>query len=275
MQAEIGDNSAALAQIKESIKPLLAQGTEVVGINDQVVAAEREVTELQKALEEAQLEFQKLEQKHNRVSAEIQQQISDSEASICAIREERDQLVLTSQVKCYGPALPRIPPADIISRLLDSTTTTEEYIPQVSFMIPRFPEERINDTCLYLPPFYSHRGGYRLCLGVYCNGLPSVKGEYVSMCIRVCSGHYDAKLNWPLHCKVDIEIRSAHKSTKNMKKTIELRAQAPTPGERFGSQTHGRCTHALILRKGFDNEPISSYLEGGCLTIDVLRVSIV
>jgi hypothetical protein len=62
-----------------------------------------------------------------------------------------------------------------------------------------------------------------------------------------------------------------------MKKIIEVRAQAPTPGEKFchESQTHGICTSALILREGFGYEPISSYLEGGCLTIDVLRVSIV
>ena len=272
---EIGENSAALAQMKDSIKPLLVQGMEVSGINDEIKAVEREVSELQKALEEAQLDFKDLELKSNRVSAEIQQEISVREASVCAVRKECDQLVLTSQVKCYGPALLHIPPADIFSRLLDITMTAEEYIPSVSFMIPRFLEEKNNDARLYLPSFYSHKGGYRMCLMVYCNGFPSVKGEYVSIYVRVCSGNYDVKLDWPLHCKVDIEIQSAHKSTKNIKKTIEVEAKSPIPGERFNSQTHGTCPRALTLKEGFGFEQLSSYLEGGCLTIDVHRVNFV
>ena len=49
---------------------------------------------------------------------------------------------------------------------------------------------------------------------VHCNGFQSVKGEYMSIYVRVCSGKYDAKLNWPLHCKVNIKLRSARKSKK-------------------------------------------------------------
>ena len=159
MQAEIGENSAAFAQMKESIKPLLAQGIEVARTYDELTAAEREMTELQKALEEAQLDFKELEQKCNQVSAEIQRQISEREVPVCAVRKECDQLILLSQVKCYGPALPHIPPADIFSHLLESTMTTEECIPKLSFKIPRYLEERKNDANLYLPPFYSHGGG--------------------------------------------------------------------------------------------------------------------
>ena len=273
VQAEIGENSVILSQIKKNIKPLLAQSMEVAGINDELVAAEREITELQKTLEVAQLEVKELEQRHNRVSAELQQQISEREASICAVRKECDQLVFTSQVRCYGPALPHIHPADIVSRPLDSPVTTEEYVPQVSFKIPRFLEERKNGACMCLPPFYSHRGGYKMCLLVYCNGYLSVKGEYVSISIRVFSGNYDDKLDWPLHCRVEIEIPSARKSTANMKKSIEVKTKSPIPGERFSSQTLGICPHAVSLREGLGYEPISSYLEDGCLTIAVLRVA--
>ena len=54
-----------------------------------------------------------------------------------------------------------------------------------------------------------------------------------------------------------------------------VRAQSPIPGERFNSQTHGTCPRALTLKEGFGSEQISSYLEGGCLTIDVHRVNFV
>ena len=143
-------------------------------------------------------------------------------------------------------------------------------------MIPRFLEERKNDTCLCLPPFYSHRGGYKMCLFVLCNGLLEVKGEFVSIYVRSLSGKYDKKLNWPLHCRVEIEIQSAHKSTANMRKNIEVKSQSPVPGERFTSQILGSCPRTVSLREGQHvpgYEPLSSYLEDGCLTIAVLRVA--
>ena len=255
------------------MKHLLAQSTEVAGMNDDLVIAEKEMIELQKALEEAQLEFKELEQRRNRALAELQQQISEQEASICAVKEECDQLVLTSKVKCYGPALPYIHPVDILPRPLDCPVTIEEHVPRVSFMIPRFQEERKNDTCLCLPPFYSHRGGYKMCLFVYCNGISGVKGEFISVYVRVFSGKYDKMLDWPLHCKVEIEIQSARKSTANVRKTIEVKSRCPVPGEKFNSHTLGSCPYALSQREGIGYEPLSSYLKDGCLTIAVVRVA--
>ena len=109
-----------------------------------------------------------------------------------------------------------------------------------------------------------------MLLMAYCNGFQGVKGEYLSIYVRVCSGKYDAELNWPLHCKVDIELRSAHKSKQNVKKSIVVRAQSPIPGEKFHSQTHGFCSRFIRLDESYEH--ISS---DGCLTIDVFEVNFV
>ena len=267
MQAEIGENKA-LAQSKENMKPLLAQSMEVLALNDEVAVAEREVIELQTALEDAQLEFKELEQTHTRASAELQRQIIEREATICAVREEFNQLELMTKVRCYGPALPSIHPADIVSRPLDCPVTTEEYIPRVSFMIPRFQEERKNDACLCLPPFFSCRGGYKMCLMVYCNaGSSDVKaiGNFTSIYVRVLSGEHDKKLNWPLHCKAEIEIQSTHKGKPNVKKTIRVISPSPVPEDKYISQVQESAGIHIY-------EPITYYLMDGCLTIDVVQV---
>ena len=147
MQAEIRENKV-LIQSKENMKPLLTQSVKVAGINDKVVAAEIEMIELQRALEEAQIEFKELQRRHSQASAELQLYNSERGASIRAIQEECDELMITSKVRCYGPALPFIHPADIVSRPLDCPVTTEEYIPRVSFTIPRFQEKRKNDNII-------------------------------------------------------------------------------------------------------------------------------
>ena len=113
-----------------------------------------------------------------------------------------------------------------------------------------------------------------MCLLVYCNGVLEVRGEFASVYVRVVSGQYDKKLNWPLRCRVEIDIRNVRKSTANTR-IIDVYSQPAVPGERFSSQTKGSCPRALNLREGVVGyESISSYLKDGCLTIAVLRVII-
>ena len=267
LQAKIQDSDLPI-QVKENLKPLLARQVEIVEINGEVLVAEREIIELQRALKEAQLGFNELYQRYSQVFTELQQLIREKEASICVIREQSDQLVITSKVRCYGPALPHIHPADIVSRPLYNPETSEEYISRVTFAIPRFQEERENDTCLYLPPFYSHRGGYKMCLVVYCNGFRGAKGNSVSVEPRVLSGKYDENLEWPLHCNIEIEIEGV----LQLKKTISINSKSPTPGERFVSPSLGSCQHIIRLGSLMGYRPLSSYLTDGCLTIHVTEV---
>ena len=276
VQAKIQDSNL-LIQVKENLKPLLAQNAEIVEINDELVVAEREIIELQRTLEEAQLEVSELRQRHSQVITELQQLIREKEASICVIRQECDQLVLASKVRCYGPALLHIHSANIVSRPLHSPEISEEYIPRVFSTIPRFEEERKNDTCLYLPPFYSHKGGYKMSLVVYCNGYLGYKGGYVSIEPRILSGKFDEKLEWPLHCKIEIEIHGVH-NEPSLKKIIKVNSQSPTPRDRFVSQSLGTsgCQHITYARLSsvLGYQPLSSYLKDGCLTIDVIKVII-
>ena len=54
----------------------------------------------------------------------------------------------------------------------------------LSFTIQNFVEERKNDAVLCMPPFYSHNGGYKMCLVVYCNGYREAKGNYLTVLVR-------------------------------------------------------------------------------------------
>ena len=250
--------------VKENLKPLSIRNSEIIGLHDEVQATEREIIKLQSALEEAQNEFSGINQRYTRLIAEIQQQIMEKEASIYAVRDQYDQLELVSKERCYGPMLPRIHPADIVSRPLNDPETTVEYIPQVTFSIPRFEEERKNDACMCLPPFFSHRRGYKMCLLVYCKGC---KANSISVEPRILSGQYDDELEWPFHCEIEIEVRSV--SGPNLRKSILVKSQSPTPKDRIISKTLGIYQNNII-RLG--RQPLSSYLTDRCFIIDVVKV---
>jgi TNF receptor-associated factor 4 len=56
------------------------------------------------------------------------------------------------------------------------------------------------------PSFYTHPGGYKLCLEVYGNGCGASKGVHLSAFIRLMKGEYDGSLKWPFSLNLSIML---------------------------------------------------------------------
>jgi len=69
---------------------------------------------------------------------------------------------------------------------------------------------KMTDYCLfkseekpwYSPPFYTHPGGYKMCLKVHANGSSSGKGTHVSFFIYFMHGRNDDNLSWPFRGEI-------------------------------------------------------------------------
>ena len=67
----------------------------------------------------------------------------------------------------------------------------------VMFTIDNFRKRMtINDLWLS-PPFYTHNGGYKMCISVQPNGARDAYGRFVSAGIHFLMGEYDDYLKWP------------------------------------------------------------------------------
>ena len=79
-------------------------------------------------------------------------------------------------------------------------------------LVSQGPEE------IYSQEFYSHEGGYKMCLCVYPNG----DGNYraLSLYFVLVKGPYDAFLKWPFAYRVVLTLVNAHSPTKSIKKII-------------------------------------------------------
>ena len=55
-------------------------------------------------------------------------------------------------------------------------------------------------------PFYSHPGGYKMCLSVYANGTSQGFGSHVSVFAHIMRGGYDDKLTWPYRGNVQVDL---------------------------------------------------------------------
>ena len=63
-----------------------------------------------------------------------------------------------------------------------------------------------SNTTWYSPYFYSHLGGYKLCLKVDANGIEDGEGTHVYCFIIIVPGKYDGILEWPFRGWVTVEL---------------------------------------------------------------------
>ena len=69
--------------------------------------------------------------------------------------------------------------------------------PPVTFTVDHFSVRKAHNEKWISPPFYTHTGGYKMCLSVLPNGDGDDKGSYVSIFIHMMQGEFDNHLKWP------------------------------------------------------------------------------
>ena len=79
--------------------------------------------------------------------------------------------------------------------------------PPVDIVMNDFNEHKQEGDYWYSPPFYSHKGGYKMCLKVYANGCGDGKGTHVSVYIYLMKGEFDDNLEWPFDAHHQIAWR--------------------------------------------------------------------
>ena len=79
--------------------------------------------------------------------------------------------------------------------------------PPVDIVMDDFEQHKKSNNIWYSPPFYTHLGGYRMCLRVDANGNGDGKGTHVSVFVSLMRGEFDDLLKWPFHGKVTIQLK--------------------------------------------------------------------
>ena len=62
------------------------------------------------------------------------------------------------------------------------------------------------DECLKSHPFYTHKHGYKMCIGVAPQGVYEGKGKYLSLYAYLMKGEYDNNLPWPFRGTVHLQL---------------------------------------------------------------------
>ncbi|XP_043939159.1 TNF receptor-associated factor 1-like [Protopterus annectens] len=62
------------------------------------------------------------------------------------------------------------------------------------------------NLCVYSPPFYTGKYGYKVCMKLFLNGDGAGLGTHMSIFLVIMKGEYDFKLKWPFPYKVTFTL---------------------------------------------------------------------
>ena len=82
-------------------------------------------------------------------------------------------------------------------------------------------KHHLEENCeWYSPPFYSHIGGYKMCLGIDANGFCPSLSNHLGVALYMMKGEFDSSLQWPFKGVVTIEL--VNHSTRGKNYTIDI-----------------------------------------------------
>ena len=148
------------------------------------------------------------------------------------------------------------------------------------FTMTKFDSYRETEQSWYSSPFYSHYGGYKLCIRLDANGDGRGKGTHISLYVSLMKGEYDDRLSWPFKGEVKIVMLNWLEDKNHIEEKISFNK---TAGEKVcGRVTQG--SRALIGRGRNQflpqvdltrNEARNiEYCRNGCLRMRVKKVTV-
>ena len=138
------------------------------------------------------------------------------------IKQDRDQMkqqgdqmkLMADLIKQQGDQMKQ--QGDQMKLMADLIKQQEDQIKQLRMPAPIIMDDskkhkQSNDSWCS-PPFYTHLGGYRMCLNVDANGWGTGKGTHVSVYVYLMRGEFDDLLKWPFRGEVTIQLKKNNPS---------------------------------------------------------------
>ena len=133
--------------------------------------------------------------------------------------------------------------------------------PPYDLVMTDFEEHKQADDDWYSPPFYSHVGGYKMCLNVNANGSNDTH-THVSVFVYLMQGEHDDRLKWPFRGEITIQLLNQRRDGGHLQWIVNCKHQRATGN-------WGR--HQFIAQIKLNTED-KNYLKRDCLKFRIAKV---
>ena len=96
--------------------------------------------------------------------------------------------------------------------------STANHTAPLVIRMKHFKEHKDAGIAWHSPGFYSHQGGYKLCLNVEANGYGTYEGTHISVYTYLMKGTNDANLVWPFQADIFVVLLNQLKNEKHHEK---------------------------------------------------------
>ena len=94
------------------------------------------------------------------------------------------------------------------------------FVPPPEFTVDSFAKHKTANDVWDSPSFYSHIGGYKMCLDVYANGIDDGEGTHVSVFVYMMKGEFDSHLQWPFKGEVEVQLVNQREGGEHLEEAI-------------------------------------------------------
>ena len=165
---------------------------------------------------------------------------------------------------------------DLECFFVENPKHTEERssIVPVKRTVQRVSTMRNNKQEYFSEPFYTHKGGYKMCMWVFPNGYGNEEGKYVSVFTCLVSGENDDRLRWPFRGSVTIQLLDQSGGVNHMENTIRYTDHDDVTYS--GRVTHSDRSEGIQIEKFISHDALffkkkSVYLKNDCLKFRISR----
>ena len=265
------------ALIAEEDAKLKERNKEIATLSNLLQELEEKAASLQQILAATEREARNFEQSHRGEQERAAAELQACDAKVSTEHNKVDYLQKQMQVKCLGTPLPQY--LHHVSRPIPPCPISDTTIPPLQMVVDNFSQRRSDDDCWYSDPFFSHRGGYKLCLEVYPNGYRSSRGKWVSIFVTLLKGEYDDYLNWPLSASLSVTFVCHNNRTGSVSQQITFSgsgAESQRVQDGYMAVDSRGVTNFILLNALYPVAliPERQYVVNNCVHIRVGKVTI-
>ena len=249
---------------------------------------EEEIRKFQLHISELQLQLQKQEQ--HMVEMQVQSQEKDHEIAVLKKKvAQLEAMLAQADDKTIAMELSYKDTQDWMKEVNDNVQKLQTqkqlkipFVPPPDFTMFDFEEyKRAGDgRDWYSPPFYTHPGGYKMCLRVRAGGQFNGRGTHVSVYIHLMHGEYDKSLHWPFQGAITVQLINWRREAAHVTYTIHFDNKPEFIHTCWnvdeGRNTTGRGIPQFIARSKLPCNVTSDteYLRYNCLRFRVTHVEL-
>lgn len=146
-----------------------------------------------------------------------------------------------------------------------------------TLVMPHFYSRKTDGKDWYSPPFYSHSGGYKMCLRVVARGQLAGANTHVSVYVHMMPGENDRYLKWPFSGDITLCLLNQRMDKGHIERTVSL--SGPDAGRVTGREHSfmGQGFNCFVPHSDLSCNAAGNaqYLVNDSLKFRVVRVTVI